>query len=376
MEDGPMGAWREPCPCHRTINQRKTHGKISSPFKGRICACSTLNGEPEGRMTSVILHDTAIADLFEGTTLEAGQIQPASLDLRLGERAYRLRASFLPGRGRSVTERLGDQGLVLHQLDLTKGTVLETGCVYLVELLDHFNMPGDIEPIFNPKSSTGRLDVFTRVVCDGASVFDRAPHGYRGPLYLEVSPRTFPILVRTGDRLAQARFRKGDYLATRDLLMHIDLSGGQAGLLGYRAKRHAGIIDIAHVGGHSSVEFWDRLEVGAGALVLDPGEFYILASLENCEIGYEEAAEMAPTSLEIGEFRVHYAGFMDPGFGLAKPARAVLEVRGRDVPFLLEHGQPIARLEFEAMLARPDRPYGGPGSNYSGQGLKLSKHFY
>ena len=305
-------------------------------------------------------------------------IQPASLDLSLGSKAYRLRASFLPGRGRSVLEEL--DGVKMHEIDLNGGAVLETGCVYLLPLNEGLSLPNNIAALANPKSSTGRLDVFTRVICDGGELFDHIPAGYSGPLYVEVAPRTFPVLVRPGDRLGQIRFRRGAHTALRTQHVSIDLQGeGPGAIIGYRARRHSGMVDLRALGAHAPEDFWAPLRAPNGQLVLDPEEFYILASRESVEIPIMEAAEMAPIAPEIGEFRAHYAGFFDPGFGVAKQggagSRAVLEVRGRDVPFILRHGQPVAKLVFEPMLDIPDTLYGDQGSHYQAQGLRLSKHF-
>lgn len=301
------------------------------------------------------------------------QVQPASLDLRLGAVAHRLRASFLPGQHASVAERL-DGDLLMHTIDLRQGAVLETGCVYLVPLLETLNLPHDIEGAANPKSSTGRIDVFTRVLTDRTSRFDFAPRGYRGPLYLEISPRTFSILVRTGDRLAQMRLRRGATAPTREMTFTVDLA--RSGPAGYRAKRHSRAVDVAGVDAHDPADYWEPLSARRGKLILDPGEFYILASNEIVVIPLMEAAEMAPIMPELGEFRAHYAGFFDPGFGVdGTQGRAVLEVRSRDVPFVLEHGQPVGRLVFEPMTSAPRVPYGRSHSHYHGQGLKLSKHF-
>jgi len=330
-----------------------------------------------------ILPDTEISELAERDAIRCAapfvenQIQPASLDLRLGHTAYRLRASFLPGKARTVDEVL-KSGLVMHQLDLTGGAVLETGCVYLVPLMETLNLPDDCSAAMNPKSSTGRIDVFTRVIADHATTFDFAPKGYSGPLYVEISPRTFSILARPGDRLVQARFRRGARQSTREITVSVDLEGFD-GMIGYRARRHSGLIDLAKIGEHDPRDFWEEIDVRQGRMILDPGEFYILASREPVIIPLNEAAEMAPVAPEIGEFRAHYAGFFDPGFGVAEAGgtggRAVLEVRGRDVPFFLEHGQAAARLVYEPMTARPARPYGTMGSNYQAQKLKLAKYF-
>ena len=330
------------------------------------------------------------------------QIQPASLDLRLGAVAYRVRASFLPGPRTTVAERI--EHLKLHEIELGDGAVLETGCVYIVPLLESLALPEDIAAAANPKSSTGRLDVFTRVIADETRGFDRITAGYHGPLYAEISPRTFPILVCEGSRLSQIRFRRGHAMLDTEALaeLHVrerlvdaehaefaggiavgvDLNGGgPLELVGYRAKRHTGLIDVERRAGYAISEFWDPILARADeTLILDPDEFYILASKEAVQVPPDYAAEMVPFDPLVGEFRVHYAGFFDPGFGYAgaggRGSRAVLEVRSREVPFILEHGQTVGRLVYERMLARPAKLYGeGIGSNYQAQGLKLSKHF-
>ncbi len=325
-----------------------------------------------GQSIARLIADGAIA---ADAPIAPGQVQPASLDLRLGAHAYRLRASFLPGEHAPVARRLEDSDLVMHRIPLDGGAVLETGCVYLVPLSESLRLPAGMTGVANPKSSTGRLDVFTRVICDGARRFDAAPEGYQGPLYLEISPRTFSILVRPGDRLAQLRLREGGHVPSREITLGVDLSAAESRVVGFRARRHAGLIDLSDVGGHAPADYWEPLYARRGRLVLDPDEFYILASSEAVTIGAEEAAEMAPIAPEIGEFRAHYAGFFDPGFGVDTAARAVLEVRGRDVPFVLEHGQPVAKLVYEPMAARPETLYGEAGSHYQSQGLKLGKHF-
>jgi dCTP deaminase len=338
-----------------------------------------------------------------GRAFDQGQVQPASLDLRLGARAWRVRASFLPSTKTSIADRLKD--LSLHQFDLdADGEVLEQGCVYLVELEESFKLPADLVATTNPKSSTGRLDIFTRVLGDRVSAFDSVPAGYQGKLYLEVSPRTFPILVRRGSKLAQIRFRRGDArldakelaaLQARERLVDsenanlsmgavavsVDLSGGVSDLAGFRAKRHTGLIDVDKRGGYEVLDFWEPLPAHKSrSLVLDPDAFYILASKEAVHVPPDHAAEMVPFDPLVGEFRVHYAGFFDPGFGHAaaggKGARAVLEVRSREVPFIIEDSQIVGRLVYERMTERPNTLYGElPGSNYQAQGLKLSKHF-
>jgi dCTP deaminase len=355
-----------------------------------------------------ILPDRMIAGLRDAGAIRSAdpfapdQVQPASLDLRLGAKAYRVRASFLPGPRASVGERIAD--LALHEFPLGDGAVLETGCVYIVPLQESLALPRDIVASTNPKSSTGRIDVFTRVIADQGRAFDQVDAGYAGPLYAEISPRTFPALVRQGSRLSQIRFRRGDaVLDARGLAalhartplvdsdeadlgagiaVSVDLSGdGPAQRVGYRAKRHTGVIDVDRRAGYEIAEFWEPIAAHPSrALILDPNEFYILASKEAVQVPPDHAAEMVPFDPLVGEFRVHYAGFFDPGFGYAGAggggSRAVLEVRSHEVPFVLEHGQIVGRLVYERMMQLPERLYGqGIGSNYQAQGLKLSKHF-
>ena len=327
------------------------------------------------------------------------QVQPASLDLRLGQTAVRLRASFLPGKGRRVADRLAE--FEMHRFDLGTGMVLEKGCVYVVELMERLALPAGIGAVTNAKSSTGRLDLLVRVITDEGVEFDRIPAGYSGKLYAEICPRSFSVLARPGMRLNQIRLRQGqailsdaelgalhaltplvsgEALISEGLGFSVDLRPATGDLVGYRAKPHAGVIDLDRIGAYDRAEFWEELHSGNGQLILDPGAFYILVSREAVCIPPAYAAEMAPYVAMVGEFRVHYAGFFDPGFGHASAggqgARGVLEVRCHEAPFALEHGQVVGRLVYERMAEVPDRLYGvGIASNYQGQGLKLSKHF-
>lgn len=330
------------------------------------------------------------------------QVQPASLDLRLGTRAWRVRASFLSGKTQTVQQRLSD--FAMHEIDLTGGAVLETGCVYVVELMERLALPPDVSAAANAKSSTGRLDLFTRLITDHSIEFDRVDAGYTGPLYAEISPRTFSALLRPGARLNQIRFSRGGAaglsdidlraLHDRDPLVngtpHIDGGLGfsvdltprdPGGIVGWRARRNAGLIDLDRIGAYDPDEFWEPVTPRAfGGIILDPGAFYILVSREEVSVPPETAAEMVPYMAIAGEFRVHYAGFFDPGFGHASTggngSRGVLEVRCHEAPFALEHGQMVGRLAYERMAQEPDLLYGRDiGSNYQGQDLKLSKHF-
>ena len=330
------------------------------------------------------------------------QIQPASLDLRLGPLAYRVRASFLPGKGATVREKLAD--LAMHEMDLTQGAVLERGCVYIVPLLESLALRHRMSAVGNPKSSTGRLDVFTRLITDHGTQFDRVPEQYRGPLYAEVSPRTFSILVRKGSRLSQLRVRRGTPpvsdpqmralqrthglvgALTEDDIRNgvpvtVDVSGTRTnGLIGYRAKNHAGLIDVDLRRHYEIADFWEPVYTPRrGGLVLDPEDFYILASREPVKVPETHAAEMIAYDTLVGEFRVHYAGFFDPGFGLGEGlgagSRAVLEVRSFEVPFVIEDDQVVGRLMYERLTERPAKLYGSVANSYQGQGIALSKHF-
>ena len=335
--------------------------------------------------------------------VDADQIQPASIDLRLGATAFRVRSSFLPGRDRTVEDCLKE--MAMHRIDLADGgAVLEKSCVYIVPLQESLDLPDSLLAAGNPKSSTGRLDVFTRLITDNGVEFEQVPAGYKGKLYAEIAPLTFSVLVRKGSRLSQLRIRSGEStidnqshfqlhkekrLVDADLCeaqvkngvpVSVDLSGDSAGLIGYRAKRHSGVVDVDKSSAQPITEFWEPLYAHKKQLILDPGEFYILVSKEAVHVPFDYAAEMVPYDTLVGEFRVHYAGFFDPGFGAPEAggqgSRAVLEVRSFDVPFLLEHGQNVGRLVYETMLETPDRIYGqGVPSNYQAQGLKLSKHF-
>jgi dCTP deaminase len=339
------------------------------------------------------------------------QIQPASLDLRLGKRAWRIRASFLPGEGVAVADKLTT--IAMHEISLESDAVFEKGCVYIAELEESLTLPEGITGFSNPKSSTGRLDVFTRMIVDGATEFERAEAGYSGPLYAEISPRTFSILARRGSRLSQIRFRQGAYrvddadmqrlqnevglvhgggLNGRDIRdgipLSVDLSGNAnpdiPGLIGWRARKHAGMIDVDLPKQHPVSAFWEKVttaDLSGDGLVLNPDEFYILVSRECVTVPKDYAAEMSAYDTRVGEFRAHYAGFFDPGFGMpnlgAATTRAVLEVRSHDVPFLVEEGQTVCRLVYEPLSETPEQLYGeqGSGSNYQAQGLQLAKHF-
>lgn len=356
-------------------------------------------------MTSGVLPSQTLRDLIAEGAITArpsvleDQLQPASLDLRLGTVAYRVRASFLAGKGRTVEERLAE--FTMHKVNLTEGAVLEKNCVYVIPLAEGLALPPGVTAVANAKSSSGRLDLLTRTITDGGIEFDRIPEGYSGPLYAEVCPRSFSVLVRAGQRLNQIRFRAGqavlsdaeltslhasDPLVTGQAVISeglgfsVDLRPATGTLVGYRAKPHTGVVDLDRIGHYPASDFWEELHSRDGRIILDPGAFYILVSREAVTIPPDYAAEMAPYLAMVGEFRVHYAGFFDPGFGHAAAggagSRGVLEVRCHEAPFVLEHGQVVGRLVYERMSERPETLYGaGISSNYQGQGLKLAKQF-
>ena len=289
----------------------------------------------------------------------------------------------------------------MHQIDITEGAVLEKGCVYLVPIEESLKLPPNLSAVANAKSSTGRLDLLTRIITNNGTEFDRIPAGYKGRLFVEICPRSFSVLVRPGMRLNQIRFRQGLAILTDEELQElhnneqlingtpkidsglgfsVDLQPVTGSLVGYQAKPHTGIIDLDKVNTYKLEEFWQEVHSSNSKIILDPDAFYILMSREAVHIPPAYAAEMAPYLAMVGEFRVHYAGFFDPGFGHANAggsgSRGVLEVRCHEAPFVLEHGQIVGRLLYEKMAEIPKELYGeNIKSNYQGQGLKLSKHF-
>ena len=336
--------------------------------------------------------------IYSDTQIEVSQIQPSSLDLRLGKRAWRIQASFLTGKNFTVKEKL--KNFKLFDFDLKEGVVFEKGCVYLAEIEESISLPSNIEGIANAKSSIGRLDILTRLITDYGKEFDRIPKGFSGKLYVEISPKSFPVLVKSGQKLNQIRLRVGktvlsddqlkklttkisimDQIAVVDngLSFSVDLSKNNENLIGYKAKSQTQIINLEKLNFYNILDFWEPLSSHKDSLILDPGAFYILVSKEEVYIPPNYAAEMIPYIPMVGEFRVHYAGFFDPGFGKVSNnigSKGVLEVRCHETPFSLHHGQSVGRLIFEKMLEKPDVLYGkNLNSNYQGQKLKLSKHF-
>jgi dCTP deaminase len=380
--------------------------EVSQPPRGLLEAD---DGEHPGRTTGILPCQElermvrVTKEIIALEPVQEDQFQPASMDLRLGATAYRVRASFLPGSNATVHDKLKD--LSMHEMDITNGNVLERGCVYIIPLLEAVSLKWRTSAVGNPKSSTGRLDIFTRLITDNGTEFDRVREGYKGQLYAEVSPRTFSVLVRKGSRLNQIRIRQGKPPSSDEKLrqlhkehqlvesvseddikngvfVRVDVRGESTqGVIGYKARNHSGLIDVDRKQAYDASDFWEPvLAPRRGGLVLDPAEFYILASQGAVRVPPAYAAEMLAYDTLVGEFRVHYAGFFDPGFGHSdaggSQSRAVLEVRSYEVPFVIEHGQTVGRLMYEPLTAVPARLYGqGVGSSYQGQGIALSKHF-
>jgi dCTP deaminase len=368
---------------------------------------------PNLSFTTGILPSQKIKELIDvgyitaQSPIPSDQIQPASIDLRLGSVAYRVRASFLPGKDSTVHKRLDE--LLMHEIDLSKPAVLEKGCVYIVPLMEELTLPAKISGKANPKSTTGRLDIFTRLITDYGTEFEHIKAGYRGKLYVEIVPRTFSILIHEGTKLNQIRFVRGEPLPSdkkltelddketlvylennipdeaiisKGLWISIDLeASNSAGLIGYKAKSHAPLIDLDKINYYDPLEFWEPISSPkAKNIILNPDDFYILISKQKIRVPSNYAAEMVAYDPSVGEFRIHYAGFFDPGFGYGNNditgTRAVLEVRSHEVPFVLEDGQIVGRLIYERLLDIPDKIYGiGIGSSYQSQSLSLSKQF-
>jgi dCTP deaminase len=344
--------------------------------------------------------------IFSTQPLQSGQIQPSSLDLRLGTHAYRIQASVLPMAGESVEKAIAP--LIMYDFSLAKPRLLERGAIYMIKLQEGLKLPEDLRGVASPKSSIGRLDVFVRLLTDEGETFDTVPSGYSGPLWLEVMPLTFPIQVQAGDRLLQLRLRRGETLLAdhelraldaRTPLLHrqpsqkegtkideglwisIDLDCPPGGLIGYRAKPHTQPVDLQKIGQHPWRHYWEPIYAdGSKSLILYPEEFYIFVSLEQISVPQGYSAELVAYDTRVGELRLHYAGFFDPGWGMegdtSVGTRAVLEVRAHDVPCVLRHGQRVGRFVYERLTGPSTTLYGqGIGSNYAGQGLKLAKFF-
>ena len=344
-----------------------------------------------------------------GVPLRKDQFQPASLDLRIGKKAYRIRSSFLPQKG-SVRKKLKD--LFMYEIDLSKNGILEKGNIYLIPLMEKLNLPDDIRGRTNPKSTTGRLDIFTRVITDYSHRFEDIDYGYRGELYLEVVTRSFTIKVEPGHCLNQLRLFRGDErlsdielksiydkysLLYNDsgkpskgkdvkisdgLFMSINLKGNHHGIIGYKAKKNSSVIDIGKTGFYDEADYWEPIHTPKDDfLILEPEEFYIFSSKERVRVPIEYAAEMVEFDAGSGELRTHYAGFFDSGFGYGangeiKGTKAVLEVRPHDVPFRIEDSQTFFKIKYERMIEPPETYYGMDiGSSYYNQELALSKQF-
>lgn len=363
----------------------------------------------DGILPSQEIRDFVHTGIVSGSNITEDQIQPSSIDLRLSREAYRVRASFLPGKSTTLLTRAASNGMLDQEIDISGPTLLEPGLVYIIPLIECLALPSNVYGIANPKSTTGRLDIFTRLITEYGDEFERVPRGYSGRLYIEVVSQTFPIVVQAGMKLNQLRFGRGrsvfagddrlkqldrrDFLVDagdesgpasidRGLRITVDLQGNGNGIVAYRAIKSSASIDLSKINHYDTAEFWEPIRRNDNLqCILQPGEFYILASRQRVRVPPDHAAEMLPYDLATQEFRVHYAGFFDPGFGYGMQGeipgtRAVLEVRASQMPILLEDDQFVGRLNYYNMSATPDKIYGGPiGSSYQQQGLALSKQF-
>ena len=364
----------------------------------------------EGILVSQTLRQMVAEDQIQSLLpIRPGQIQPSSLDLRLGARIWQLQCSFLPGE-QGIERKLGRLATANHRLDPHTPTVLHQGGVYLAEVEEVLALPADVWGRGNPKSSTGRLDVFVRLLTERGYAFDTVPEGYQGRLFLEITPQSFHVAVRRGDCLGQLRLARGNPLLSADelqkrqetsqplciwsdgsaapvvemptpgVLLSVELENDGGGPVGYIARRHQPPIDLARRN-LPIQRYWLPLQPSGGeGQVLEPELFYIFATRETLQVPADLCAELVAFDATKGELRTHYAGFIDSGFGWNPSgarggARLVLEIRTHDVPFLLEHGQPLFRVEFMRNEALPDVLYGQAGSNYQMQGLKLAKQF-
>jgi len=356
-----------------------------------------------------ILHFVQSGIIRSNREIQEDQIQPASIDLRLSREAYRVRASFLPGRSTTLLTKATDKGLLTGKIDLSEPALLEPGVIYIIPLMESLDLPSDVYGIANPKSTTGRLDIFTRLITEHGDEFERVRRGYHGALYVEVISQSFPILVQAGMSLNQLRFGRGKFIVAGDaklkqldqdallidadesggrfdidrgLRITVDLDGNGSDIVGYQAAPFSPPIDLSRINHYDVSDFWRPIyKNDKRQYILEPGEFYILASKQRVRVPADLAAEMLPYDLATQEFRVHYAGFFDPGFGYGRDGeipgtRAVLEVRANEMPILLEDDQFVGRLNYYNMSAKPSKVYGGKiGSNYQQQGLALAKQF-
>ncbi|PYY18793.1 MAG: 2'-deoxycytidine 5'-triphosphate deaminase [Acidobacteria bacterium] len=377
-----------------------------------------LPNEPELERNNGILPAQSLRALVKNHIIAAPeslpigdeQIQPASIDLRLGQQAFHVRASFLPGKSSTLLKRVHD-GLLIDTVDLSQPALLTPNSVYIVKLTETLNLPADVSGIANPKSTTGRLDIFTRLITEHGEEFERVPRGYSGELYVEVVTRSFPVYVREGLKLNQLRFIRGRAEARRDSVLRelakddqlvryetedrvvdainrglsvtVNLEGSErSDIVAYKAKKYAAPIDLSKIRYYEMADFWEFIRKPAvRRLILEPDEFYLLASKEKVRVPPDHAAEMVSYDPTMGEFHVHYAGFFDPGFGYGAQGeipgtKAVLEVRAHDMPILLEDGQFVGKLLYYRMAAIPQVVYGQEiGSSYQKQELTPSKQF-
>ncbi|MDA1284586.1 MAG: 2'-deoxycytidine 5'-triphosphate deaminase [Proteobacteria bacterium] len=309
------------------------------------------------------------------SSFNKSQIQPASLDLTLSSNCYRIKASFIPNN-KKVSQLI--ESLALSKINLNNENLLEKNCIYLCELNEHLNLNNAYSAKSNPKSTTGRLDIFTRLITDYGKEYDVVDRGYNGKLYLEIIPQSFSIIVKKGLSLNQIRFYKdhliiNSFIKSQDISIYIKKNE----ICAYKAIKNTSAINLNKLNHYKINDFWETIIPKNNNFIIEKDEFYILRSLENIKIKDTIAAELEPFGDNFGNFRVHYAGFFDPGFGNNKLGTpAVFELRAYDTPFYVENKQKVARLNFYKLIEKSINTYGKKiKSNYHNQKLKLAKQF-
>ncbi len=329
-------------------------------------------------------------------TIDQNQIQPASLDLSLSEECYEIKHSFLSHKT-TVRRKLKD--LIIKKINLNKEFIFKKDKTYIVKLNESLNLKNNIFGHCNPKSSTGRLDIFCRTIVDFAEEYEKIPNNYQGEIFLEITSRSFDVAFKKGNCLNQLRlimgnqyylsdeqlkkiktklkitnFKKNTLKINNGVKISVDLSNSKT--IAYVAKNNTPVLKFSKIKSHKINDFWKAIKNIDNSLLIEKNKFYILKSKEKVIIPDNLAGEMIPYDTGIGDFRAHYAGFFDPGFGMPNGTYAVLEVKTNEIPFLLEDGQTIARIKYEKLNKNSNIVYGKDiKSNYQNQGLKLSKHF-
>jgi len=324
------------------------------------------------------------------------QIQPSSIDLSLSDECYEIKTSFLSPDSK-VRDKLNK--IYSKKINLKTSKIFKKNKTYIVRLNETLHLNNSISGHCNPKSSTGRLNIFCRTILDYCDEYEKIPKNYNGEIFLEITTRSFDIKISKGDKLNQMRLRKktNNYLNDKDLKkinkrnaliftnkkniienglrISVDLSNDNK-ICAYVAKKTSLNINFSKISFYEIKKFWKPLKPVNNSLIIEKNKFYILKSREKIRIPSNLAGEMIPYDTGIGDFRAHYAGFFDPGFGDPKGSYAVLEVKTNELPFILEDGQTIARIKYEKLNKKTFLVYGSIiNSNYQNQKLALSKHF-